>query len=129
MLFRSGRNHKDNTTTAGSLLNFAKPSNLILTPNGTENEIDADDITKTFSLPDNFFYFDEMTEEEDEEEDIIIKPVAKKQAEQQPIKRSHHKQQQTIEDIEYVDGLITFNKKQLIERGVINAHRLFQNKY
>ena len=110
-----GRNHKDNTTTAGSLLNFTKPSNLILTPNGTENEIDADDIIKTFSLPDNFFYFDEMTEEEDEEEDIIIKPVAKKQTEQQPIKRSHHKQQQTIEDIEYVDGLITFNKKQLIE--------------
>ena len=29
-----GRNHKDNTTTAGSLLNYTKPSNLILTPNG-----------------------------------------------------------------------------------------------
>ena len=35
-----------------------------------ENDIDADDLIKTFSLPDNFFYFDEMIEEEEDDEDL-----------------------------------------------------------
>ena len=119
------KNYKDNTITAGSLLNYTKPSNLIITPIGTEDIVEAADLIKLFDLPSNFGNIDKIAgykisiendddyDDYDEEEDII-KPVAKKPIEQ-TIKRSHHKKPITINDIEYNDKLILFDKAELIE--------------
>ena len=110
------KNDPENKITAGSLLNYTKPSNLIITPIGTEDIIEAADLIKLFDLPSNFgndkIELDDLL---DDEEEDIIKPVAKKPTEQQTIKRSHHKKITTINDIEYNDKLILFEKDEMIE--------------
>ena len=50
------RNNKNNTTTAGSILNDNKPSDLILTIDGTEREINDEELTRVFAIPSSFFH-------------------------------------------------------------------------
>ena len=103
------RNSEMNKTTAGSILMGASPSDLIVTPNGTEQEISELNLFESFG-------FDEPDSDEEEAfKAMEALTKTKKATEQNKSKRSHHKQQQTIEDIEYVDGLIKFDKDQLIE--------------
>ena len=128
---------------------------MIITPIGTEKEIDANDLIRKFSIPRNFFY-DEQEESSDKQAEDLEdyeayddtrrdfdrswrtrrgfersvrtehEQTLKRKTPLKPIiKRSHHKKElkeassvqreQTIEDIEYNDGLIKFNKEELIE--------------
>ena len=50
----------DNKTTAGNILNDEKPQNLILTINGTEEEVMEDDLIDTFKIKRSFFLEDNV---------------------------------------------------------------------
>lgn len=111
---------KKNKTTAGNILYDEPPQNLILTINGREEEVNNDYLFDEFNL-----YIDDIVDNTknikqvksllSEQVKSSISEQVSEDEEPEPAKRSHHKKQATIDDLTYEDGLIKFNKDQLIE--------------
>lgn len=116
------KNNHSNAETAGTILLDSKPSDLIITPTNKERELTEIDLSSFFlteietkckktckKLSEDPFGPVLVSDSDSDYDYDPVKPVPVK-----PV-RTKSTQQLTVDDIEYVDGIIEFTKNQLIE--------------